>query len=135
MEDPSSSSRLAARAAAAERATAAPPEPSALLHPEGLPAQPPEAALAALAARRAAAATSQLAAVASSGGALTAPGLLPLAALIAPLALTGAACSTASEPGTTDATAGSSPAGARAYSDAHGEKRNGTVGYAPGPDL
>jgi len=38
---PSSSSRLAARAAAAERATAAPPEPSALLHPEGLPAQPP----------------------------------------------------------------------------------------------
>ena len=42
------------------------------------------------------------------------PLLLPLAALLAPLALTGAACSTASEPGTTDATAGSSPAGGRA---------------------
>ncbi len=42
------------------------------------------------------------------------PLLLPLAALLAPLALTGAACSTASEPGTTEETVGSRPDGGRA---------------------
>ena len=46
--------------------------------------------------------------------ALRRPLLLPLAALLAPLALTGAACSTASVPGTADATAGSRPEGGRA---------------------
>ena len=46
--------------------------------------------------------------------ALRRPLLLPLAALLAPLALTGAACSTASEPTTGDATLGSRPEGGRA---------------------
>ena len=47
------------------------------------------------------------------------PLLLPLAALLAPLALTGAACSTASEPGTSAATAGSRPEGGRAVPRVH----------------